>query len=328
MAIPELDFYPEEKMRTQKVLYQIYKAQKNYPQALAWHEAAVKFSDSLRSTEIRAQILEMELAYETEKKEQRIALLTAENLIKSQRINLGIALLAILAVFVLLITYILISRKKQAELKENNLKQQVLRAQMNPHFIFNVLGSIQNFMMNNEKQDAANYLAQFAGLTRATLNNSTTEAISLSDEIEMLCNYIELEKMRSGYKFDFSLQMDNDLETDLIQVPPMLVQPFVENAIKHGFADLNKRGLLLLKITDKGDAIEFIIEDNGVGLKPKVAKAKAYPSKATEIFNKRRKLIQQKYQKEFKFETINLKDQHPELSGLRVVIHIPIINDY
>ncbi|MCK9452469.1 MAG: histidine kinase [Bacteroidales bacterium] len=328
MAIPELDFYPEEKMRTQKVLYQIYKAQKNYPQALAWHEAAVKFSDSLRSTEIRAQILEMELAYETEKKEQRIALLTAENLIKSQRINLGIALLAILAVFVLLITYILISRKKQAELKENNLKQQVLRAQMNPHFIFNVLGSIQNFMMNNEKQDAANYLAQFAGLTRATLNNSTAEAISLSDEIEMLCNYIELEKMRSGYKFDFSLQMDNDLETDLIQVPPMLVQPFVENAIKHGFADLNKRGLLLLKITDKGDAIEFIIEDNGVGLKPKVAKAKAYPSKATEIFNKRRKLIQQKYQKEFKFETINLKDQHPELSGLRVVIHIPIINDY
>lgn len=325
--LPEIEFYPEERMRTQKLLYQIFKKQKNYEQALAWYEASERFSDSLRNTAVRTKILEMELAYETEKKEQRITLLTAENLIKNQRINLGLALLGILIVVILLIIYILINRKKHAELKENNLKQQVLRAQMNPHFIFNVLGSIQNFMMNNEKQEAANYLAQFAGLTRATLNNSTAEAISLSDEIEMLRNYIELEKMRSGNKFDFALSMDEGLETDLIKVPPMLVQPFIENAVKHGFSGINYQGLLRLTIADQGDALEFIIEDNGGGLQSSATKTKVYPSKATDIFNKRRKLIQQKYKKDFKFEMINLKDQNPQLSGLKVILTIPVLND-
>ncbi|MBZ0241657.1 MAG: histidine kinase [Bacteroidales bacterium] len=324
---PEIDYYPEEKMQAQKVLYQIYKAKENYEQALHWHEASAIFSDSLRNTEIRSRILEMELAYETEKKEQRIALLTIENQLKNQRINIGLVLLAVLLVVILLIIYILMNRKKHAELKENILKQQVLRAQMNPHFVFNVLGSIQNFMMSNEKHEAANYLAQFASLARATLNNSSEEAISLSDEIDMLTNYIELEKMRSGNKFDFVFKMDNELETDLIQVPPMLVQPFVENAIKHGFIGIDYPGLLQLSIEDQGDAMEFIIEDNGRGLQQKVAKTKAYPSKATDIFNKRRKLIQQKYKKDFKFEMINLRDENPKLSGLRIVIHIPVLND-
>ncbi len=327
IILPEIEFYPQEKMRTQKVLYHIYKAQKDYKQALAWYEASEEFSDSLRNTEIRTQILEMELAYETEKKEQHIALLTAENLIKNQRINIDLALLAALLVFLLFIIYILVNRKKQAELKENNLKQQVLRAQMNPHFIFNVLGSIQNFVMSNEKHEAANYLSQFASLTRATLNNSSAESISLSDEIEMLINYIGLEKMRSGNRFDFVLEMDKELEADLIHVPPMLVQPFVENAIKHGFAGIDHQGLLRLSIADQGDAMEFIIEDNGGGLQSKEAKTKVYPSKATDIFNKRRKLIQQKFKKDFKFEMINLKDQNPQLSGLKIVIHIPVLNE-
>jgi tetratricopeptide (TPR) repeat protein len=327
LKIPEIANYPEEMMHTQKLLYKIAKAQKDFEKALYWHEAFELLSDSLRNKEVRSQILEMELAYETEKKEQRIALLTVENQLKNQRIKIGLVLLAVLLVIILLIIYILINRKKQAELKENNLKQQVLRAQMNPHFIFNVLGSIQNFVMNNEKNAAVSYLSQFASLTRATLNHSDGDSISLADEIEMLKNYIELEKMRIGNRFDYVLAIDENLEADIIQIPPMLVQPFIENAIKHGFVGIDYPGLLKVAIADQGDVIEFLIEDNGAGLGQKTAKSKTHVSRAMDIFNKRRKLIQQKYKKEFKFEMSNLKDHDPNLSGMKIVIHIPVLND-
>ncbi len=328
LKIPEIAYYPEERMHTQKLLYKIAKAQKDFEKALYWHEAFQLLSDSLRNKEVRSQILEMELAYETEKKEQRIALLTVENQLKNQRIKIGLVLLAVLLVIILLIIYILINRKKQAKLKENSLKQQVLRAQMNPHFIFNVLGSIQNFVMNNEKNAAVSYLSQFASLTRATLNHSDGDRISLADEIDMLKNYIELEKMRKGNSFDFALTLDKNLETDIIQIPPMLVQPFIENAIKHGFAGITYQGFLKINIEDRGEVIEFLIEDNGAGMEQNNAKSKTHVSRAMDIFNKRRKLIQQKYKKEFKFEMINLKDHDPNLSGMKILIHIPVLNDY
>jgi len=327
LRIPEIAHYPEEKMRTQYLRYQIAKAQEDFEKALLWHEAYESLSDSLRNKEVRSQILEMELAYETEKKEQRIALLTVENQLKNQRIKIGLVLLVVLVVIIFLVIYILINRKKQAALIENSLKQQVLRTQMNPHFIFNVLGSIQNFVMNNEKNAAVSYLSQFASLTRATLNNSAGESIALADEISMLQNYVELERMRKENSFDYQFIIDQDIEVDIIQIPPMLVQPFVENAIKHGFSGIPYKGLLKLKIADQGDQIVFTIEDNGQGMASKTAVNKAFPSMAMEIFNKRRKLIQQKYKKDFKFEMINLKDNDPALSGVCVTIHIPVLND-
>ncbi len=319
--------YPDEKMRAYRNLYEINKSSGNYREALYWNEKFKSLSDSVRDKEIRTQIVDLEIGYQTEKKEQQIELLTTENRLKNNRIRAAIIIVVILLLLIGLIVYILQIRKKQAELKQNILQQQVLRSQMNPHFIFNVLGSIQNFMLQNDMRKASAFLSKFATLTRATLNNSAVETITLANEIDMLTNYIELEKMRSDNCFDFRINYDEDLEVDFIKIPPMLIQPFVENSIKHGLVNLDKAGLLKIEITDKTDWVEFVIEDNGCGMVAKEEKNSDHKSMAMTIFEKRRRLIQQKYKKDFKFELINLHDTDPAKSGVRVVLNIPVIED-
>ncbi len=322
-----IDNYPDEKMRAFKNLYKIEKNRGNFKDALIWNEKFKWLSDSIRDKDIRTQIHDLEIGYQTEKKEQQIELLTTENQLKNQRMRTGFVLITVLLIVIFLILYILNIRKRQAKLRENDLQLQVLRSQMNPHFIFNVLGSIQNFMLKNDNKKASNFLTQFASLTRATLNNSAAETVSLANEIDMLKNYIELERMRSRNKFDFQINFDDDLEVDFIQIPPMIIQPFVENSIKHGFSNLNRTGLLKLNIADKTDWIEFVIEDNGSGIQKNLTKPKAHRSMAMIIFEKRRKLIQQKFNKDFKFELLNLKDKNSKISGVKITIEIPVIDN-
>ncbi len=327
IEIEEINCYSTEKLKCLELLSELNFNLTNYKEAFFWNDSVRKTEKFLRDEDIRQSLEELETQYETEKKEQRIELLTAENEIKNQRINASIGLVIALMIAISLIVYILNIRKRQAALLQNDLQQQVLRAQMNPHFIFNVLGSIQNFMMQNDLRKASGFLSQFASLTRATLNNSTAETISLSDEISMLTHYIELEKMRNPARFDFEILTPADLEVDFIQIPPMMIQPFIENAIKHGFKNIDHPGFLRLQIADLKESVEFIIEDNGSGIHEKDNPESKHQSMAMKIFEKRRKLIQQKHKKDFKFELLNLKDTNPELSGVKITIHIPILND-
>lgn len=319
--------FPEEKMRAYKNLHLIEETNQNYESALLWHKKFKQISDSIRDKEVRTQIVELEMAYETEKKEQQIELLSVENHIKNQRLRVGVFLLAALSAIILLILYILQMRRKQAMLVQNDLQQQLFRSQMNPHFIFNVLGSIQNFMMQNDTRKASNFLSQFASLTRATLNNSVAETISLADEIKMLRNYIELEKMRKADNFNFEIIYDENMEIDFIQIPPMLIQPFIENTIKHGFKNIEHKGFLRLQITDKTNWVEFIIEDNGIGISKMEKRKTGHKSMAMNIFEKRRKLIQQKYKKDFIFDICNLNETNPKFSGVKITIGIPVLNN-
>ena len=141
----------------------------------------------------------------------------------------------------------------------------------------------------------------------------------------MIKNYVALEKMRKQNKFNYTIEYDDNLDLDFIRIPPMLNQPFIENAIKHGFKNIDKGGVLKIAITDKKDWIEFVIEDNGEGFK-ETTKEKSHKSMAMSIFENRRKLIRKKYKKDFKFEILNLKDQFPDQTGVRVTINIPILN--
>ena len=327
IQIEEINYYSTEKLKCLELLYQLNFNLANYNEAFFWNDSLRNTEKLLRDEDIRQSFEDLEAKYETEKKEQRIELLTTENELKTQRINAGIGIVAILVIVIILVVYILNIRKKQAVLLQNNLQQQVLRVQMNPHFIFNVLGSIQNFMMQNDLRKASDFLSKFASLTRATLNNSAAETISLANEINMLRNYIELEKMRSQNKFDFSINYDDDLEADFIQIPPMLIQPFIENAIKHGFKRMESGGLIKIQITDRRDWIEFLIEDNGEGILEPNTKPKDHKSIAMEIFEKRRKLIQQKHKKDFGFELQNLRDINPGQSGVRIKVDIPVIEN-
>jgi len=223
IEIDEINYYSAEKLKCLLLLYEENFILLDYNRAWFWNDSLRSAEKILRDEDVRQSIEELETRYETEKKEQQIELLTAENRLKNQRINAGIGIVGILLLVIFLISYILSIRRKQAALIQNDLQQQVLRSQMNPHFIFNVLGSIQNFMLRNDNREASRFLSQFASLTRATLNNSAAETISLSDEIAMLKDYIELEKMRAPGKFDYLLDYDDELEVDFIQIPPMLV---------------------------------------------------------------------------------------------------------
>ncbi len=327
IQIEEINNYSTEKLKCLLLLYELNFFLLDYEEAYYWNDSLRITERFLRDEDIRQSMEELETKYETEKKEQQIDLLTAENKLKSQRLNAGLGIVGVLLIVILLITYILRIRRKQARLIQNDLQQQVLRSQMNPHFIFNVLGSIQNFMLRNDNREASRYLSQFASLTRATLQNSAAETISLADEIAMLKNYVELEKMRSPDLFEYTIDFEEGLEVDLIQIPPMLVQPFVENAIKHAFRNLDKKGSLELSITDKTDWIEFVVEDNGNGIQKEKAVQKDHQSMAIEIFEKRRRLIQHKYKKEFSYELLNLGDSNEGLSGVKVILNIPVLNN-
>ena len=224
------------------------------------------------------------------------------------------------------------SLKSKAALERNldNLKLQALRSQMNPHFIFNSLNSIQFYINSNEKKQANRYLTKFAKLMRLILNNSKSPFVNLEKDIEAVQLYIEMEQIRFENGFDYVISIDPALNQSKIQIPPMLIQPYVENSINHGFTRLSRKGTVKIKIESKGkDVIRCIIEDNGIGRKAaeaiKMKKRKIHQSAAMGITQGRLETLQTKYKDELQ---INIEDLYAanEPAGTRVTLTIPVIN--
>ncbi len=149
--------------------------------------------------------------------------------------------------------------------KVRNLETSALRAQMNPHFIFNCLQSIQAFIARNDRDAAASYLARFAKLVRLALHGSVNGRHSLREEMAMLENYLHLEQLRFGEKFAFTIHAEKELDVEDITFPPLLVQPFVENALWHGLKGRENGGLVAVFFSKKGDDMEVVVTDNGMG---------------------------------------------------------------
>ncbi len=306
---------------------ELYMQQNLWEKAYRAKEESHKSREEINNEKNNSSIHGLEIRFETQEKEQQIALLSSQNLVKNQQILLSVfsslALLLLLAVFVLLY----FRRKKQNELKQQSLQQQLLRSQMNPHFLFNALGSIQNYMYRNETQKAAAYLGNFASLTRAVLEYSSVEFISLEDEIASLRHYVELEKMRLQNRFQYKIECSEDLELEFIKVPPMLVQPFVENAIKHGLRNLDYEGELLLSFKENNNELEIKIIDNGHGINSSRSKedvAKTHRSMSMQIFRERREILSKKFRKNISFEVIDRSDRNRAEKGTEVKIVIPI----
>lgn len=325
IASNELNNYVFDKLKTWSLLYETNKALSNYSEAFRWNDSLRRLENSLRDEDVRKEMAELETRYQTEKKEQQISLLSAENQIKTARMRLAWLFIGLLLVLVVAVLSIFFLRRKQAALRQSELQQQLLRSQMNPHFIFNVMGSIQSFLYKNEASKAADYLSRFASLSRSVLNFSTKESISLKEEIEMLQNYIELERARMEKPFEVSFEIPEDLEVDFIEIPPMLLQPFVENAIKHGLHDIDYPGKLTLRFQESEAVIKVEIIDNGKGLS--VENKSTHKSKALDIFKQRKKVIEQKLKKELTFEFQNLKTADSAKQGVRVCVQLPILNN-
>ncbi len=156
-------------------------------------------------------------------------------------------------------------RKARFEKDAAQLETQALRSQMNPHFIFNALNSINAYVQKNEPDRAASFLSRFARLMRLVLENSRQAEVPLKDDLEALEHYLHLERARSGEKFDYAINVDPVIDQEDVFVPPLVAQPFVENAIWHGMSGKEGKGHITLAITRQGEDLIFTIDDDGVG---------------------------------------------------------------
>ncbi|MES2555837.1 MAG: histidine kinase [Bacteroidota bacterium] len=219
-----------------------------------------------------------------------------------------------------------VKRKHALQKTINELEHKALRAQMNPHFIFNSLNSIQSFLIYEENEKAERFLLKFAYLIRQTLNNSREPYISIESEIETLKSYLELEQMRFKEKFEVELTCLLTSQEMSCGVPPMLIQPFVENAVLHGFKSLDSGGKITVVFESiKDQQLSCIVKDNGIG---RVASRKSQQSGrtsyGTKITEERLAAFQQKYGDHFRIETIDLEEDGKAL-GTMVLLKIPVV---
>lgn len=172
--------------------------------------------------------------------------------------------LIILLLILFNVRYQRLKRLQEDKIMMLNMERKTLQAQMNPHFIFNSLTSLQSLIIDDKKIESQEYLAKFARLTRVALSQSTTNSITLKEEIELLKLFIDLERIRHNYKFDFEIICE--LQDMTVEIPPMIVQPFVENAIKHGLASLDSGGQLTINFSLRDEkSLNCTVTDNGVG---------------------------------------------------------------
>ncbi|MBN2638755.1 MAG: histidine kinase [Bacteroidales bacterium] len=320
-----LSNYAAEKLRTFELIYKADVSLGHYRSALIWNDSLRALENNLRDKDVAAKLAELDKKYQTEKKEQKIQLLEAEHKIYDQQIRMGIFFIAGLIVVILLGIYMQRLNKLKSEYRESLLQQQLLRAQMNPHFIFNALASIQNFMLKNQSEKAAHFLGKFASVARLVLVYSAEEKIPLTKELEILRNYIEIEKMRARDVFTYTINVSGEMETDFINIPPMALQPFVENAIKHGLKE-QEGGFLFLSFRElKNNIMEVVIEDNGQGIDhTQNENREHHRSMAMEIFSKRRKLWQKRSKKELNLIIKDLSEEGRK--GTRVVVQLPVLS--
>ncbi|MBL86858.1 MAG: histidine kinase [Winogradskyella sp.] len=212
--------------------------------------------------------------------------------------------------------------------KITNLRLENLRSQMNPHFIFNALNSIQDYIISNEKELASSYLVKFSRLIRMYLDYSQQNEITLEEELNALKLYLELEKVRFEDELEYTISVDNQLKTKQIKVPSLFIQPYVENALKHGLLHkLNDRKLHIEAKIIQQNKLEITVEDNGIGraqsekLKRPNQQHKPFATKANE---ERVHLYKNKLKRDITITTIDLYDENNVAAGTKVVITMPI----
>lgn len=249
--------------------------------------------------------------------------------------KLGVVLLCMFVVS--LIVYAIIRERHRRATEQltfahkiDSLEQMALRAQMNPHFIFNCLNSMQEYILQGDVRKANFYLTRFAGLVRDTFNNATKVYITLEQELSYLSAYIDLERMKHARSFDYEIRVDPGIATQVMKIPNMVLQPYVENAIKHGVSQMEGRGKLVISfnLLKEKQLLECIIEDNGVGIqqaqKYKVADAASF-SKSMSITDKRILTLNQLNPKSVPISLdITDKGGNEDCSGTIVTIHFPI----
>ena len=334
----------ERKKEAHEKAYEIYQASGQLEKAIFHLNKTMDYKDSLMNETKVKEIENLQVRHEVYVKDREIEANTLELALLNTRVEqnrkrtLYLIVISILLLFSASLLYFryLAKKRSNAILSEKNrliseqrdtigqmnrqLEKRMLRAQMNPHFIFNSLGSIQHLISTNDKIGALTYLSKFSKLLRQVLESSVNISLVLSEEIELLKIYVELEALRFDHSFSYQFEIDENLDIDAHEVPMLLVQPYIENAIIHGLMPKEGNKELKVSFTDKGDNIECVIDDNGVGLTQTEARKSNRISRGMSITERRiQALKQHSTQQLVKIENLNDENR----SGTRVTIVIP-----
>lgn len=292
-----------------------------------------RLKDTLFNTDVSRHLAGLEADYKAGEQQHRMLLLQAENELNALRairlktILFGLAGFVLVLVFVIGL-YVRIFRLRALQTTAE-IRQKLLRSQLNPHFIYNALGSIQNHIINDEPAIAAGLLAKFSKLMRNILKSSIEENISLSDELAIVGNYLELQKVRHAGKFTYSIVTEGIPEPELVYLPSMLTQPFIENAIEHGVRHFASGGYIRVSYQCINNDMIIQIEDNGVG-REKAAEFlrnvnQGHRSLATAITQERIKILNRKFRRRMTMEITDLRDVGGGACGTRVTFSVPVI---
>jgi len=315
-------------------LYQINVAKRRTSEALKYHILYAEASDTLSELQRNRETIELQTRYESEQKERQIELLAQENSFTSFKLKQSRYFLIGLGVLVLLVITLAIVLIRQNRLREQQknmiLQQKLFRSQMNPHFLFNSLVGIQQFIINQEPARAVKFLSKFSKLVRNILDSSFEEYVPLEEEINTVENYLELQKVRYTEKFDYSIDVNEAIDTEAIQIPPMLAQPIIENSVEHGIKHKETKGNIHIRFRLNDNRLVFEVEDDGVGrqkaMEMMMEQDKDHKSLAIAITLERIRLLNKKLKHPITMNILDLKNDKNEPAGTRVTFEMPIIN--
>lgn len=298
------------------------------------HVLFKKYSDAYNAVRSSQGMSDARIRYEADTRNKELQLLSLR--LKNNRLlNYGFTVFIILTAvigFLLLRGSKLKNKRRLSEMnsKISELTQANLRQQMNPHFIFNTLNSIQYYMYQHDKLATNNYLTKFSSLMRKVLDNSQHTSVPLSDELSALNLYLELESIRFKDKFDFRITIDDEIDPIMHKVPTMLIQPYVENSISHGLIPKEGKGFVSIDLKLNDNCILCTIEDNGIGreasMERNLKREGNHNSLGTRISRSRLDLVNELYGTSLQTVYSDLKDEEGRPAGTRVEIHIPILS--
>lgn len=317
-----------------RILFNLNRHKEAYQMQTEFLELKAKVDSSNNA----ATVAEVEEKYKNAEKETEIAKLKAKNLqIENKAQSLKIYAISSIAAAILLLALIVIlwqRRNQKEKINLSNLNTKIaeakmfaLRAQMNPHFIFNCINTVQSFVMQNQKEQANEYLADFAKLLRLVMENSSKTYVQLDDELNQIKLYLELEAIRFERKFKYELRVDDALLNGIYEIPGMCIQPLLENAIGHGLINRNDNfGELRIELKLNNECVIIEITDNGVGrtkaAEIKASKAIRYSSAAMPNIYERLKMLKAETGQEIDLVLIDLTE-NGHATGTQALLTLP-----
>ncbi|GGD51387.1 hypothetical protein GCM10011514_14530 [Emticicia aquatilis] len=274
------------------ILQEAYTKEKDFVKALEFQKAQMSAKDSLYITSTSSKITELQTKYETEKKQKEIEVLTLQNQAKEAEIKQKNYLILAITLGILMLLGSFFFWNRQRNLKEKQqaaeMKQRLLRAQLNPHFLFNCLNSIQRLYIDGKTSQANDFIADFAQLMRDILEKTSRTTIPLYEEMDFIEAYLSLEKRRLGDKFDYEIIMTDEIRNGDFEVPAFIVQPLAENALLHGILPKNHKGKIEISVSQLADeSLSISVKDDGVGFYQSMKKAGKHTSKGMELIKTR-----------------------------------------